>query len=130
MSTLRLVSSRSDAVVEFSEVEGEWFRISVVARDHSATRRISAHTDEGGVARLFAEAARDWKGWKRPKVWESLERDLRLELTADSLGHVTLAVSLRQLGGSDPWQLEAEIVLDAGQLARIARDAEEMWSGK
>jgi hypothetical protein len=87
---LRLKSANSDVYVEFSEVDGDDFRISMSAADHSATRRICAFTDRAGVARLLAEAARDWQGWKGAKVWESLDCDLRLELRTDRLGHVTL----------------------------------------
>ena len=127
MSALRLASSNT--VVEFSEVDGDFFRLSVAAPDHSASLRVSAYTDRAGVARLFAEAARDWKGWRGAKVWESIERDLRLELTTDRLGHVTLAIRMSHVaGGPGQWQLETELGLEAGQLEQIARDAERTWN--
>ena len=128
MSTLRMTSSSSDVALEFSGVEGEYFCVTVVARDHSATRRVCAYTDEQGVARLFSEAAAEWKGWPGCKSWEALEGELRLELTADRLGHVTLAVRIRSdPGGADPWQLDAGLSLDAGQLEEIAREAGRLW---
>jgi hypothetical protein len=126
---LRLKSANSDVYVEFSEVDGDDFRISMSAADHSATRRICAFTDRAGVARLLAEAARDWQGWKGAKVWESLDCDLRLELRTDRLGHVTLTVRLRQDLGGPRWQLETELVVEAGQLEALARDAERLWRG-
>ncbi|MCC6672584.1 MAG: hypothetical protein IT458_16080 [Planctomycetes bacterium] len=130
MSTLRLTSSNSDAVVEFSDVEDDHFRVSVISRDHSATRHVYAYTDGAGIARLLAEAAKDWKGWQEPKVWESLEGELRIELSIDCLGHVTVAVRLRSdPGGPDRWQLDAELGLDAGQLDAVAREAKRLWSG-
>src|SRR2546425_9319376 len=124
MDTLRLKSSNSDVAMEFSNVDGDYFRVSVVARDHSAIRPVYAYTDAHGIARLFAEAARDSNGWHGPKVWESLEGELRMELTMDRLGHVALRVRIRSdAGGRDPWEHDAELALEAGQLEAIARDA-------
>ena len=130
MCTLRLNSSNSDAVIEFFDIEDDYFRVSVIAHDHSATRRVYAYTDGGGIARLFAEAAKEWKGWHGAKVWESLEGELRIELSIDRLGHVTVAVRVRSdPGGSDRWQLDAELGLDAGQLDDVARQANQLWCG-
>jgi hypothetical protein len=131
MDVLRLASSSSDAVLELSEVDGDDFRATVRAHDRFATLRVCAYTDPRGIVRLFAEAARDWRGWTGAKAWESLEGELGLQLTTDRLGHVTLAVRLRaDLGGPDPWQLQAELGLDAGRLGEIARDAERLWRGE
>ncbi len=70
---MRLASSSSDVVVEFSDIEGDSFRVSVISHDHSATLRVCAYTDRAGVPRLLAGAAKDWRGWQGPKVWESLD---------------------------------------------------------
>ena len=128
MSTLRLASSNSDVVLEFSDVDGDYFRVSVVARDHSAMRDVYAYTDRSGIARLFSEAAQEWRGWSGSKVWESIEGELRLGLSADRLGHVTLEIRVRSDPGiSDRWQLESDLGLEAGQLDRIAGEAHRLW---
>ena len=128
MNSLRLHSSRSDLVLEFADVDGDGFRVSVIAHDHSATRRVWAHTDAAGLGRLFADAAREWSGWNGTKAWESLEGELRLELSTDRLGHVRLRVRIRSdPGGADQWQLDAELELDAGELDAIARQAHRLW---
>ncbi len=130
LSTLRLASSNSDVVVELSGVDDDYFRVSVVSHDHSATLRVYAYTGGAGIARLLAEAAREWRGWQEPKVWESLEGELRIELRVDRLGHVTVAVRLQSdAGRADGWRLDAELGLDAGQLAGIAREASRLWCG-
>ena len=117
-------------MIEFSDVEDDYFRVSVIAHDHSATRRVYAYTDGSGIARLFADAAKAWKGWHEAKTWESLEGELRIELSIDRLGHVTVAVRVRSdPGGSDRWQLDAELGLDAGQLDGVAREATRLWCG-
>jgi hypothetical protein len=130
VSTLRLTSSNSDAVIEFADVEGDYFQVSVVAHDLSATRRVCAYTDGAGIARLLADAAKEWTGWAGAKVWESLEGELRIELSTDHLGHVTVAVRVRSdPGGADRWELDAELGLDAGQLDGVAREAARLWCG-
>lgn len=117
-------------MIKFCDVMGDNFRVSVVSHDHSATRRVYAYTDCAGVARLFADAARNWRGWHGEKVWESLEGELRIELRIDHLGHVVVAVRVRsEPGGADPWQLDAELSLDAGQLDGVAREADRLWCG-
>jgi hypothetical protein len=125
---LRSQDSNSDVYLEFSDVEDDYFRVSVKAHDHSASRRVYAYTDGTAIARLFADAAREWKGWVEAKVWESIEGEFRIALTSDRLGHVTVAVRVRSdPGGSDRWQLEAEIGLDAGQLEGVAKEADRLW---
>lgn len=130
MSMLSLKSSNSDAAVNLSDVEGDRFRVSVVARDHSVSRTVYAYTDAFGVAALFAQAAQEWKGWDGAKVWRSIEGELQLELSHDLRGHVTLRVRIRSdPGGADSWKHEAEIGLDAGQLEAIALGAKALWAG-
>lgn len=127
---LSLKSSNSDAAINFSDVEGDRFRVSVVARDRSVSRTVYAFTDAFGVADLFAQAAREWKGWDGAKVWQSIEGELQLELSHDRRGHVRLRVRLRSdAGGADSWRHEAEIELDAGQLEALALRAKTLWIG-
>lgn len=130
MNVLRLTSSNSDVVIEFTGFVDDGFLVVVASHDHSATRRVDGYTDGAGITRLFADAAKEWKGWHGEKVWESLEGELRIALRSDHLGHVVVAVRVRSdRGGLDPWQLDAEVGLDAGQLRGVARDAERMWCG-
>lgn len=125
---LQLTSSNSDVTVKFSDIDGDYFRVSVLASDHSAARRVFAYTDAAGIARMFSEAAREWKGWSGAKVWESIEGELRFELRIDRLGHVTLGIRIRSdPDRADPWRLDAELGLDAGQLDGVARAADRLW---
>jgi len=127
---LSLKSSNSEAAVTFSDVEGDCFRVSVVARDHSVSRIVYATTDAFGIPALFAQAAQSWKGWDGAKVWQSIAGELRLELGHDLRGHVTVRVRIRSNpGGADSWRHEAEIGLDAGQLEAVALSAKALWAG-
>ena len=129
MNTLRIKSSNSDTAIEFAERKGDYFRVSILGRAHSATRDVYAYTDADGLARLFTEAAHDWKGWKEPKIWESLEGELRGALTHDGKGEVTLKVDINaDQGGTDPWRHHAALSIDAGQLETIAGDASQFWA--
>jgi hypothetical protein len=101
--------------------------VSVFGGDHTATREVSAYTDAKGVVRLFAEAARDWRGWQGAKVWESLEGELRLEMTIDRSGHVTFRVQMWSTFKHDEWRLDTRIGLDAGSLEALASEARRLW---
>jgi hypothetical protein len=128
-SRFRLASSNSDVALVFYERDGDHFRVAVEAHDHAAQLRVDTFGTAATIPGLFADAARRWKGWEGVKSWESLEEALRLELRADRLGHVTLTVRVRSwFAGGDPWQLEADLALDAGQLERIAGEAARFWS--
>ena len=63
MSSFVLRSSNSDASVEFSALNGDYFSVTVKAHDHFASRQVYAFRDASGIAAVFAEAAKDWKGW-------------------------------------------------------------------
>ena len=126
--SLRIRSTNSDAAIEFSNVDGEDFFVAVSAADHSARRQVWAYTDGRGIARIFSEAATEWRGWEGKKTWQSLEGEFRLDLSSDKLGHVTLSARLSSNGGTaDGWLLQADISIDAGQLDSIARNANDLW---
>lgn len=81
----------------------------------------------GGLADFFATLAEDWRGWKGGRRWASLEDDLELEATHDGLGTITLTARLRtEAFAQHRWRAAAQIVLDAGGLDRIARDARRL----
>jgi hypothetical protein len=67
------------------------------------------------LAALFVSLARDWKGWKGVREWESEESALRLAASHDGLGHINLEIVLRrQRGRPGDWIAATTIVLDAG----------------
>lgn len=90
--------------------------------------RVSTHTDPYGVVRLFKEAASDWRGWSGEKQWESLEGDFRLTLCSGSTGHIRLtALISHDCGNPDPWKLNAELGIEAGQLEFVAQSIEQFF---
>ena len=75
-----------------------------------------------GFADFFAGLATDWRGWSGHRRWASLEGELALTAESDRTGHVYLRVHLHD-GAPARWEVEAELVLEAGQLERLASEA-------
>jgi hypothetical protein len=79
-------------------------------------------------AEFFAELAQHWRGWKGAKERESLEHHLRIVATADSLGHISLRVHLRDMLSDANWRAEDVITVEAGQLESIAARAKRYFA--
>ena len=116
----------------------------VISRDDRSTLHLEAHNRDyfiaelrglnlqaqtlvstymsGGLADLFDEMAAQWRGWPGRKTWGSLEGELHLSAEADRTGHVTVTASLRE-GAPSGWSVELVLVLEAGQLEQLARQA-------
>jgi len=75
-----------------------------------------------GLADFFTGLATNWRGWSGRRSWTSLEGELTLGAESDRTGHVYLRVHLHD-GAPARWEVEAELVLEAGQLERLASDA-------
>jgi hypothetical protein len=78
----------------------------------------------GGLAEYFEALARDWRGWSGERLWTSLEDDV--ELVAAHDGHGTIALKARfrtEAFAQHRWTASAELLLDAGGLDRVAREA-------
>ncbi len=121
-------STESDASLEFSDLSGDYFKVSLRASSHCATRDVYAYTDAKGIACLFQEAADQWRGWSGTKKWESIEGEFTLELTSDKTGHISLTARINHnCGNPDPWKLEATLTIEAGQLESLAKKAGKYW---
>jgi hypothetical protein len=78
-------------------------------------------------ALLFADMARQWAGWPGALVWESLEGELALRCSHDGLGHIAIRAELRSGTIPEDWCVEATVLVEAGQLDRIARGAAQFF---
>jgi hypothetical protein len=63
------------------------------------------------LVQFFAGMARDWRGWKGSRNYESLEHDLKIQATNN--GHVLLHIGLRSW--MNEWAADASLALDAGE---------------
>jgi hypothetical protein len=121
-------STESDASLEFSNMSGDYFIVSLKSSTHSATREVYAYTNAYGIARLFQVAAEQWRGWEGVKRWASIEGELEIELESDNKGHISLTVKINNyFGNADPWKIEAVISIEAGQLDLISQKANKYF---
>jgi hypothetical protein len=81
---------------------------------------------EVSLAPLVSELAADWRGWDGLREWATYERGLVLRFDHDGLGHVGVAVELREYSGSG-WRVRGDVSVDAGQLDRLAHDIAELF---
>jgi hypothetical protein len=96
--------------------------VAEITRDGlRASARVGTYLSDGFGA-FFADIAKGWRGWTGTLTWAALEEELALSATSDRTGHVYLAVVLRR-GGPAEWRVETELVIEAGQLDRLAAAA-------
>jgi len=125
----KIKSTESDALLEFSDLSGDYFKVTFHSATHSATRNVYAYTDSKGIARLFQEASEEWRGWPGTKRWESLEEEFTLELTSHKTGHITLITRINHdCGNPEPWELKAVLTTEAGQLESLAKEAVKFFN--
>lgn len=76
---------------------------------------------------LFKSMETQWSGWRGEKSWGSLEGEFDLSAESDSTGHIVLRA--RIFAGHSPpsSRLDTEIIVEAGQLAFIAKQAEKFF---
>ena len=117
--SVTLKSAHDGTSLELFDRGGGYFRARVVGPNVEATATVYEY-EPAHLKQFFADLAGNWKGWKGKKEWQSLEGELAMRATIDSAGHISLSVHLRS--GSYPfdWKLTAVILLEAGQLDRIA----------
>lgn len=78
----------------------------------------------GGLVEYFAALAKTWRGWSGERRWESLEGDVEIIATHDGRGTISLWASLRtEAFAQHRWNVTAELLLDAGGLDHLTRQA-------
>jgi hypothetical protein len=81
------------------------------------------------VPRFFEDLATHWRGCEGEKTYESVESHIAIRATADSLGHVYLRVTVRSIDAAADWRAEATLLIEAGQLDRLATSARLTFNG-
>lgn len=76
---------------------------------------------------FFTELAKEWKGWKGSKEIESIEGDLSLSATSDSLGHIYIRVELKDSPGGADWHVSGTLMVEAGSLDSMAKSARKFF---
>lgn len=105
----------------------ERYFVSASARDFSASIEVENPPYSTSPEDLFAQFAENWRGWKGKKEWRSIEGELNLAATTDSLGHITLTAELNPNGYNPCWSGTLTLVLNAGSLEEIANHAKAFF---
>jgi hypothetical protein len=75
---------------------------------------------------FFEDLARHGKGWEGEKGWCSIEGDFVLSATSDSVGHISLEVTLESGPYGEGWKVQTAITLDSGQLEKVAGEIKRL----
>jgi hypothetical protein len=120
MDSVTIKSTRGQRSLTFSNRNGDYFDAEIAGDGISAKKGIYGYTDTALLADLFDSLARDWKGWTEERHWASIEGELDLTASSDSLGHIRLDMVILSNHPEDNWTVTAPVYLDAGALDAIA----------
>ncbi len=116
----------------FSAHEGDFITVTLGTYDKSfhATKRIYLHPKGPELVRFFDDMAAEWRGWQGKKEFRSAGDDLRIEATADRMGHIQLrtTVSNDVPPPDDQWQVSVSIWLEAGSMDFLARRMKKFFN--
>jgi hypothetical protein len=106
--------------------EGAIFRCTFESRAFRGSVGVSTYL-AGPPSALFAEIAREWRGWKEPKVWRDRDHVLTLKATCPTGGYVTLDIEMRLDEPPTLITLASSLLLENSSLDRIASDAANLF---
>ena len=116
-SAVELKSSVDGSTLAFTKTssseDGIDFNVAVRTRFFSGIASGSTYHN-GSPSLLFAEMAKEWRGWKGTKSWSDLDRRVTFEAECDSLGHIQLVVEL--VGQDYDSKLRVLLSFESGQL--------------
>lgn len=111
--------------------DDEWlafYSVTMSAPDMKGTIRVDNSPYGTTPAELFAEIARDWKGFKGEKSWGSLEGEFNISAKSDSTGHITIRASINT-GCTPPCsKMVSDFEIEAGQLEKIDNQVSEFFN--
>ncbi len=96
------IKSSNSAEIQFSEREGlfrsvgsEYFRITIKTESMLASLKVYIFDPfDKSFCHYFSDIAENWRGWDGVKQWNSLEGELQISSESDSLGHITMDITL------------------------------------
>lgn len=123
-------STRDGITLELIDYSGHHYDVALRGPDVKGAASVYAEKpveDPARLAEFFRDLAANWRGWVGEKKYESLEEELLLKATSDSLGHTELEVWLTSGPPPFHWTLRAALLIEAGQLESIAKQVEEFF---
>ena len=104
------------------------YAIDLEAHDFRASTRVENPGFGHPPTQLFSQIAAHWSGWKGSEKWCAPEGELDIEATSDALGHIKLEFKVPGYSLSKGWSAAAWLVVEAGQLERLAGEANEFFN--
>jgi len=108
------------------------FVVGISSPDLKCSTKVDGY-ESSGIPTYFFELDNlisSFGGWEGVRTWSSLEGELEISSSADSLGHVTTIVKLRSGPYEFDWTVEVGLELEAGQLDRIAKDVGNIFGSR
>lgn len=99
------------------------FNVAVRTRDFTGITTASTYFN-GSPSIMFAEMAKEWRGWKGTKSWRDLDGYVFFEAECDKLGHIKLVVELT--GQNDESKLRVLFCFDSGQLDAMYQSIKDL----
>ena len=94
----------------------------------ASTRPLNAYNDYARdgrrLAEVFAEMAKQWRGWKGEKVWYTTDKEVTLTFTHDRISRVRVDVEVKDSPAGN-WKVEGELALELGALEGTAKEIAE-----
>jgi len=97
----------------------ETYRVRIIEQMLSTEATVYGSDFGPELPAFFKELAISWRGWTGEKTWRSLEGEFWMIATSDSLGHITIKVTLQPSAGPDVWRASTYVHIEAGQLDSI-----------
>ena len=126
---MEIKSSNSSTILKFSDINGNYFRVSIINIDYSATIIVWGYTDTDGLVDLFESMSKNWRGWDDDKMWwNSIGCNFSITCKNDKKGHITMSIQIsNDKDQMESWDLKTELVVDSCQLDLIAKEAKEFF---
>lgn len=124
---MEIRSTVSSAVLRLSLLDPNYLSVEFRSAGIQFSKVVYFYADGEGLHRFFRGLANAWRGWEGAKEWSAIENDLQMSAEHDGIGHITLSIRLESDSGGrhyEHWHAQREIELVAGELEKIADDAE------
>jgi hypothetical protein len=99
------------------------FTLAMTGQGLSARSLVRSLETGGGLATFVKSLAESWEGWEGTRTWHSAENDLSIGATSDPLGHVRLAITLRESYQPESWAATCVVLAEAGEEMKRVSDA-------
>ena len=104
-------------VLRLSELTNESYVAEIQGVDLWATEAVT-HYRGDALDEFLQNLARDWRGWKGERSWQSLEGMLALRASISTGGAVAFDISLSTRAYE--WRVELRLTVENEQLTQIA----------